>query len=406
MAIKIPTGAGGTDRPTQQAFKLLKDHADLVDRSLADLNGRVIATPPGLTLDQIQRALSATGTHPLNLTGLVGTPAPAPTPYVRPVVVGGVPIPPPPPVPVPPPGPPPPPGTTCYTDITGGQVNGIPPAPNLRWWRGDFIGIDVPGLTPGISGSINPLVFPTPFFDRYPAGDQATALAAYHARNYSHWLLWAPDSLKFGGVGGGGQTIPQFVNTCLQIKAAGFYPCVSLLSKGIDHNPAVGSTDGLIAALIAANAAPIMLGFELDSVFDTVDAFNLYFQHVAGLTNPAGVNLYAHLSIGSSAVNLFFNSGVVPQIKSGYLTGYCFQADPTWDCPTLQNALAAILQVFSTTINGRTGQPGDLVALEYAATNRYGGTETEAQAQLQGVEAISTRGPLAVQGFGNGGPNV
>ena len=89
-----------------------------------------------------------------------------------------------------------------------------------------------------------------------------------------------------------------------------------------------------------------------------------------------------------------------------YLTGYCFQADPTWDCPTLQNALAAILQVFSTTINGRTGQPGDLVALEYAATNRYGGTETEAQAQLQGVEAISTRGPLAVQGFGNGGPNV
>lgn len=318
---------------------------------------------------------------------------------------------------------PPPPPSVCYTNRALGQPNGIPGAPNLRWWRGDFSGISVPGLPAVNQGSSDASLVFTPFFDRYGPTDQATILSAYAQRGYTHFQLSWPDSrVNGGGVGGGpvGQSISQFVATAQQVQAAGFYPCVFLFSKDYDPaDPPPGSIDAVVGALLTAGVMPICcVGWELNLFNTPGPPFYALIAHVASLVVPAGTNLYVHFS---SAIPSWQAPGDLGAVfwntVKGQLTGLLYQADPSWTCGFWQSKLADIQIRFGLGAAGWPtdsgfGHPFDLVAWEYSASNRFSGALTEAGAQAMGNQAICSPAPnggpapLAVSGYGNGGPLV
>lgn len=71
MAVDIST-ARIADAPTKQAIDALVRYVNQMEAAYTALKAQVeLATP--LTLQQIQRELSATGRYPLNVTGLPGT---------------------------------------------------------------------------------------------------------------------------------------------------------------------------------------------------------------------------------------------------------------------------------------------------------------------------------------------
>ncbi len=98
MAVHLPTLPRDTNRETQIAFDRLRDHANQLEdlvRGLTERQQQIEAMPSPLSLAEIQKQLSAGGTNPLNLTGLIGTsqavtavsgsiPPPAPLPPLAP----------------------------------------------------------------------------------------------------------------------------------------------------------------------------------------------------------------------------------------------------------------------------------------------------------------------------------
>lgn len=327
-----------------------------------------------------------------------------------------IPTPPPAPAPDPPPGPS---GLTCYTDLAVGQPAGIPAAPNLRWFRGDFCGPTVPGMPAVAGGASDPSVILTPFIDRYVPADQATIIATYKAKGRTHWKLWWPDSRDAGGVGGGGQTEAQFVATCQMLLANGLWPVPFLYSKVYDGpNPSPTKNDSLIAALQAGGVAQAMcVGGELDLFFDPGPVLQATIDHIASLVVPA-TNLYVHFSPGYVAWqspgdlgSVFWNNNV------GKLTGLLHQKVPDWDCGMYQARLADLLVRFGDGVSGwptdsGLGHPFDVVADEYSAPARFDGSMSEAAAKVMGNQAICSPsqggGPptISIQGFNNGGPIV
>lgn len=312
-------------------------------------------------------------------------------------------------------------GLVCYTALAAGQPLGAPAAPNLRWWRGDFCGISVPGL-PAVSGGAADasLVF-SPFLDRYSAGDQAAIITAYKAKGYTHFALSWPDSRVSGGVGSSGQSIPQFVATCQSVQANGLYPCVFLTSKDfdpVDPNPA--SLDGIMAALIAGGCAPLVsVGWELD-LFNTPGApLQALIDHVTGTLVAAGTKVYVHFSAGIAAWQANGSLGSVFWAANvGKLTGILHQKPASWDCGEYQARIDDFMVRFGQGQAGWPqdsgfGHPFDFVAWEMGASARFAGGISEAQAQGLGNQAICTpaeligSGPYAgqyyvVQGSGNG----
>lgn len=315
--------------------------------------------------------------------------------------------------------PPVPTSYTCYTDLLLGQPAGIPAAPNLRWFRGDFCGVEVPGLPPVPGGAVSPSTLLTPFIDRYSPADQALAITAYKARGYTHWKLWWPDSREAGGVTGAGQTEDQFVATCQLLLANGLYPVTFLYSKAFDPvNPTPTSCDSLIAKLQAGGVAQILcVGGELD-LFNTPGAtLQALIDHIAGLVVPA-THLYVHFSPGYVAWQAPGDLGSAFWIANmGKLTGILHQKPPDWDCGFYQAKLADLQVRFGNGVSGwptdsGLGHPFDIVADEYSGTDRLNGALTEAQAQLQGRQAICSPdqgggpAPIPIMGFNNGGPHV
>jgi hypothetical protein len=72
------TGPGDASHNAQVAFRRLNTHLEDLTQKHQALVDKVNAMPAPLTLDQIQAALQAGGTNPLNLTGLqASTTAPA-----------------------------------------------------------------------------------------------------------------------------------------------------------------------------------------------------------------------------------------------------------------------------------------------------------------------------------------
>jgi hypothetical protein len=88
------------------------------------------------------------------------------------------------------------------TSLCGlGQAAPSPVLSTLRWFRGDMCGVSVPGMPAVAGGPADSSTILTWFIDRYSPANQATIIAAYKARGYTHFLVSWPDSRVAGGVG-------------------------------------------------------------------------------------------------------------------------------------------------------------------------------------------------------------
>lgn len=403
------------DKPTRDAVKIALDrlavlegkvpaigtvsqaltsHLDSGNNRLTNLAAPV-AKADAVTLDYLRRYVEArvglVVAAPAGVPPVVPTPGPTPTDS----------------------------GLTCFTSRAVGQPAGIPAAPNIRWWRGDMCGINLPGLPAVAGGAADPNLVLTWFIDRYSPVDQAAIIAEYKARGYTHWLLSWPDSRVGGGVGSPGQSVAQFVATAQMIKANGLYPATFLFSKdfdGSDPNPAL--VDPVIAGLQAGGVADIMsVGWELDLFNTPGPPIQAMIDHIAALVVPA-TNLYVHFSAGIVAWqadgdlgSVFWNANV------NKLTGILHQKPISWDCGMYQARLADLLVRFGAGAAGWPsasgfGHPFDTVACEYSAVARFAGSMSEGDAMIVGNQAICSPGqdsgppPTPVMGFNNGGPAV
>jgi hypothetical protein len=205
----------------EESLKRLQKHQNDLEATIATLNATVASLPPILSPSQISAALSVTGSAPLNLTGLLGTPAQSSTSSTTaPTVNTGPIIPPappgnpaqnPPPIgPILPPGPvtgspaPPSPGgvTSGGAGVPLGAVNAIIyNSPDVSTWSvTTTISQIVWGEGPagGLAvGTSDPSVGVLAIFDKQnganrwpdvPFGDQGGTL------EYTQWIL-----LQIGG---------------------------------------------------------------------------------------------------------------------------------------------------------------------------------------------------------------
>lgn len=390
---------GQADPKVKEAIDRLRAHSDKIEQNLVGLGSFISSLPAALTLDQIAAALSATGSHPLNLAGLVGSNAP-------PVL----------PVPVPPVAAPanndpntPPTEFPCNTDFATGQPNPIP-GPSVRWYRGNFCGVRVAGIAPVPGGSSDSNLVFTPFIDRYNDADQAAIFDAHRARGFTHFQVSWPDSR-----GDGGQSVDQFVATCQKLQANSFYPVVFLSAKGDPPDPGdlAGIVNPVITQLIAAGAvATFCVGWELSLFMDpTQTQGNI--DSMASLIVPAGIPLYVHFQSNytsfpqpGAATAEFWNANV------GKLTGLYYQADFNQDCGARQERIIEGLTRFAGNDGYATdsgfGHPWDFVPWELSAYNQFFNGMSENIGNSQGYEANlspAQTGPAGVVGtigYGNG----
>jgi hypothetical protein len=407
MPVQLHLLEGGkAPREVDQNFKRLRDHANSLEKTVADLKAQIAATPKPLTLQQIRAGLSVGGVAPLNLTGLPGaTVAATPTPAGAPAPI--------PPNPNPSPSPTPTPGL-CYMNIANGQPGGVPAKPNLRWFRGDMCGVEIAGLPAVAGGATNASTVLSWFLDRYSAANQSLILQTHVNRGYTHFLLSWPDSRD-----GNGQSIAQFVATAQLVQSFRLYPVVFLYSKDFDgKDPSPTKNDALIAAMQAANAIPIAsVGWELDAFNTPGPPFQALIDHITGLLVPA-TNCYVHFNQniphwatpGKGGADFW-------ALQVNKLTGILFQSAWADNCGQIQARLNDLQTRFGAGAAGWPtqsgfGHPFDVVGFEYAASLRFNGSMTEAQAQVIGQQVISSPsasgGPpvMAISGFGNSGPNV
>lgn len=385
----LTEGIGAVARP-------LSTHLDSNNKRLTQL-GEPVDKQDAVTLDYMRKYIEA--------RFRVTVPIPS-----------GVPVPPPVPNPSPPPGPS---GLTCFTNLAVGQPGGVPAAPNRRWFRGDFCGMNVAGLPSIPGGASDPTLFLTPFLDRYDPSLWPGIVAQYKGKGYTHWKLWWPDSRDAGGLSGAGISENAFVAICQMLLANGLYPVPFLYSKVFDgRNPPANKNDSLIAKLQAGGVAQIMcVGGELDLFNDPGPPLQAIIDHIAALVVPA-TNLYVHFSPGYVAWqspgdlgSVFWNNNV------NKLTGLLHQKVPDWDCGMYQARLADLIIRFGSgdsgwPANSGLGHPFDIVADEYSAPARLDGNMSEASAIIMGNQAICSPNqgggppPISIQGFNNGGPNV
>ena len=88
-AIDLPTLPAGTPYDLQQTVNVLRDHLEHAYELIGIQDARLASLPPPLTLDQIQQALSATGSHPLPTAELLNT-NPPPTGPIPPPAAPGI----------------------------------------------------------------------------------------------------------------------------------------------------------------------------------------------------------------------------------------------------------------------------------------------------------------------------
>jgi hypothetical protein len=340
--------------------------------------GTPIADTDGVTLALVNALLEQAITQNV---ALVKTPST--TPVVPPVIDPG--------------------NLTCNQVLALGQPAGIPST--KRWFKGNFCGVHVAGL-PVINGSSSdPTLVFSPFLDRYSPGDQARILTAHLAHGYTHFKLSWPDSRD-----GNGQSIAQFVATCLAVQTAGFYPVVFLAAKGNDdpanYNNIVGP---VVSALVAAGVLPICcVGWELSLWMSPTQVQQaIDFLVSQGITEAQGHNLYVHFQTGYAAFQQPGNfTSAFWQANVGKLTGLLWQADPAWSCGFLQ-AKANDVQVRCAGQDGWPndsgfGHPIDCVADELTAMTQFFSGLSEGAGDQQGFNAICSPGPVPIMGSNNG----
>ena len=74
--LTVSTLQGKADPAVVGQLRSMVTFINQLQTRIAQLEAKLAAQPPVLTMDQIQQDLQASGTHPLNVTGLRGTTTP------------------------------------------------------------------------------------------------------------------------------------------------------------------------------------------------------------------------------------------------------------------------------------------------------------------------------------------
>jgi hypothetical protein len=307
-------------------------------------------------------------------------------------------------VPGPQPPPPDPSGLTCHTNISDGQPGGVPGRPNLRWFRGNFIGIHVAGLPPVAGGANDSSLFLSFFLDRYSLANQNRILSQYVSQGFTHFQVSWPDSRS-----GNGQSEEQFVATCQLIRSYGLYTVVFFGSKNYDAGNFAnyGDLGSVIDKLMAVAALSIGCPFwEGNLWIDPQPTIQQPIDFVCNRLVPAGIPVYVHFAPdymswqpNGQPTSYFWNTNV------GKLTGLLHQKQPAQDCGLYQARLADVQNRFGGgfgfTSDSGFGHPFDVVAWEVGASQAFNGM-SEAAADALGFQALCSPGAVPIMGFGNG----
>jgi hypothetical protein len=278
-----------------------------------------------------------------------------------------------------------------------------PPA-TRDFLRADAWGVEIRGLpfVPGGS-SEHPERCLTWFLDRWSPEWQQRILDEHRARKYSHFVLSAPDSIQ-----GHGQSLAQFVDTCLRVKAAGFFVIVFLGSKVYQpRDQSVSQWTSYLYPLLTAL-------FDANVVDEVIPGWEWNLFNVPGRTTIAVAKYVGNLAhLNGVTCGLHFSTHVTSWFADGDPRGrYGFwndlgadvdylnyQADPAWDVGELQSRLVDTLKQFAA-----QGNHHKLRAFELDAMPKFTRPHpTEDESNLTGYLACCTRGPAPVWGFGCGG---
>ena len=272
------------------------------------------------------------------------------------------------------------------------------PAP--RYWKANMCGTRVAGLPPVDGGAKDPSLVLSWFYDRYNAGDRARIRESWHARNLTHVLLSWPDSRSFG------QSPQQFLATCQELIADGFFPCVMLSSK--DHDPADVNAiiNGLqpVLDLLVSTVPMFCIGWELSLWLSPTQVQQLIDALSPICLRQVGTLVYVHFQEGypsfqqsGHTVADFWNPNV------GKLSGLLYQKKLSQNDAEFLDSINDCLQRFSGGFNMVKGF--DFVALELSAADQFNGSMSEAEGDRIGQVAITAPAVngVGVMGSGNGG---
>jgi hypothetical protein len=296
------------------------------------------------------------------------------------------------------------------TDITIAQPAGVPAAPNLRWFRADMCGVEVPGLPAIPGGGSTPDLVLSWFYYRYAVAADRTAIRnAFLAHGYTHFKLSYPDAKDYG------ITDAQYVALAQELQAAGFYVGHFFGSKDAGPNTAAGilaNVAAVIPLLQAAGCIPwACAGWELSLFLTPADTQTLI-DGLAALLVP-GTNLYVHFQSDYIAFQApggvtadFWNANV------NKLTGLLHQRQLSQDALLYQqrvdDGLSRCAGNFLWPNSSGFGHPFDYVVYETDAANRFSGADNQATGEAWGKTGVYSpaqsgpAGTVAVSGFGNG----
>lgn len=282
-----------------------------------------------------------------------------------------------------------------------------------RFWKGaNMCGMRVPGLPAVPGGAADAALVLSWFYDRYEAGDREKIRQAWSSRGYTHVLLSWPDSKAFS------RTPRQFLDTCNELIAAGFYPCPMLYSKDFDPSDFAGIMANIqpVLPLLIGVVPLVCIGWELSIALSPTTVQELI-DALAPQFTPAGTRVFVHFQQGYFAFEQpggttadFWNLNV------GKLTGVLHQrvqeGPDEWDKRMYQARIVDCLDRFAGQDNfspdSGFGHPFDFVALEITAEAQFNGQMSEAEGDTWGDTALATPtsygplGPVPVQGSGNG----
>lgn len=282
-----------------------------------------------------------------------------------------------------------------------------------RFWKGNMCGIRIQGLpfVVGMEGA-PPGLFLSWFYDRYLPTEREFIRGVMRAHGYTHWLLSWPDSRVFG------QSPQQFLATCKELIADGFYPCVMLSSKDCDPPDVPAILVGLADVLPSlVGVVPMFcIGWELSLWLSPTQVQQLIDAICPAVLAMEGTMTYVHFQQGYGSFQQpgkFFADFWNPNV--GKLTGLLHQkiAEQTKeqyrsDSGGLQDILIRFAGGAGCSPESGFGHPFDCVALEITAMQQFGGTCSEAQGDALGQWAIDTppqsgpAGSVGVMGSGNG----
>lgn len=288
----------------------------------------------------------------------------------------------------------------------GGTGPNPPFKPAPREYRGNMCGVRVPGLPPVEGGAADPSLVLSWFYDRYSAPDRALIRDVWKRNGYVDVLLSWPDARAQR------PTPEQFADTCRELIADGFYPCVMLYSKDTDPSDTavVKARMSEVLPLLVGLVPRFCVGWELSIALSPTQVQELI-DWLAPQVLPSGAKLYVHFQEGYFAFQQpggltadFWHANV------GKLTGVLHQRDLRWskdEYPArITDCLDRFAGGFGFPSDSGFGHPFDFIALEITAEPQFNSQMSEFEGDVWGQIALNTppsrRGGVEVRVMGSG----